>query len=108
MFKNIRILILLCILLIVAVNSFRDKNHDWQKPVYVAIYPINVDDSPEVAKYIASLSDSDFKEIETYLNAESKKYGQNASFYYRLGQEVKAMPPVVQEMAELRTRLFGV
>lgn len=95
MFKNIRILILLCILLIVATNSFRDKNHDWQKPVYVAMYPINVDNSPEVAGYIASLSDKDFQEIENYLNAQSKKYGQNAHFYYRLGQEVKVVPPVV-------------
>lgn len=95
MFKNIRILILLGILLVVAVNSFYDKNHDWQKPIYVAIYPINMDNSPEVASYIANLSDGHFKEIETYLNAESKKYGQDAYFYYRLGQEVKVVPPSV-------------
>lgn len=95
MFKNIRILILLGILLVVAVNSFYDKNHDWQKPIYVAIYPINMDNSPEVESYIANLSDGHFKEIETYLNAESKKYGQDAYFYYRLGQEVKVVPPSV-------------
>lgn len=95
MFKNIRILILLCILLIVAVNSFRDKNHNWQQPVYVAIYPINVDNSPEVAKYISTLKDSDFKEIETYLTTQSKQYHQNASFYYRLGQTVIDEPPAV-------------
>ncbi|MDO4896101.1 MAG: hypothetical protein Q3971_01955 [Moraxella sp.] len=95
MFKNLRILILLCIFLIVAVNNFRDKNHDWQKPIYVALYPINVDNSPEVAKYIASLSDKDFKEIGSYLNGESKKYGKNVHFYYLLGQEVKVMPPPV-------------
>lgn len=95
MFKNIRILILLGILLVVAANSFYDKNHDWQKPIYVAIYPINMDNSPEVASYIANLSDGHFKEIETYLNAESKKYGQDAYFYYRLGQEVRVVPPSV-------------
>lgn len=95
MFKNIRIFILLIILLFVIVESFRDRNHDWKQPVYVAIYPINVDNSPEVAKYINSLSNADFTEIEQYLNQESKKYHQNFYFYYRLGQEVKELPPVV-------------
>lgn len=95
MFKNLRILILLAILLIVAMNAYRDKNHDWRQPVYVAIYPINVDNSPQTAQYIASLSDKDFKHIENHLNTQSKKYHQNAHFYYRFGQEVKAMPPPV-------------
>lgn len=106
MLKNIRILILLCILLIVAVNSFRDKNHDWRQPVYIAIYPINVDSSPDVAKYIKSLSDEDFKEIESYLNRESKKYGQNASFYYRLGQEITVMPPVVPKNGSVMSTMI--
>lgn len=95
MFKKIRILILLCILLFVAVNNFRDRNQDWQKPIYVAVYPINVDNSTDVAKYIQSLSETDFKEIEDYLKQESKKYYQNVNFYYRLGSEVKSAPPDV-------------
>lgn len=95
MFKNLRILILLLVLFIVAVNYYRDKNQDWTKPIYVAVYPINVDGSVDVANYIKSLSDRDFKEIENYLNAESKKYGKSAYFYYRLGDEVTTMPPAV-------------
>lgn len=95
MFKNIRIFILLLILLVVALGVYKDKNHDWKKPIFVAVYPINVDNSPEVSKYINGLSDRDFKELETYLNAESKKYSQSASFYYRLGDEVTVMPPEV-------------
>lgn len=95
MFKNLRILILLLILLVVAVDVYRDKNQDWDKPIYVALYPINVDNSPEVARHIATLGDKDFQEIENYLNQESKKYGINAKFYYRLGAPVTAMPPPV-------------
>lgn len=95
MFKKIRILILLCILLIVAVNSIRDKSHDWKKPVYVAIYPINIDNSPVVDNYIKTLSNDDFKEIGDYLNTESKKYGKTANIYYRLGATVSELPPVV-------------
>ena len=95
MFKNIRILILLVILLIVAVGVYRDKNQDWRQPIYVALYPVNVDNSPQVTQYIATLSDNDFKEIESYLNAESKKYGQDVHFYYRLGNTVTQPPPEV-------------
>lgn len=95
MFKNFRILILLCILLIVAVNSCRDKNQNWQQPIYVALYPINVDNNAEVEKYIASLSSQDFKAIEDYFNREGKKYHHNIRFYYRLGQSVQTPPPAV-------------
>ena len=95
MFKKIRILILLCILLIVVVNSYRDKSHDWQKPAHVAVYPINVDNSPVVDNYIKTLSNDDFKEIGEYLNTESKKYGKNTNIYYRLGATVSELPPVV-------------
>ncbi|MDO4700074.1 MAG: hypothetical protein Q4A69_05270 [Moraxella sp.] len=95
MLKTLRIVILLGVLLVVAVNAYQDHHHDWTQPVYVALYPVNVDGSPEVASYIHTLSDKDFQEIESHLNAQSKKYGQNAHFYYRLGDEVKTLPPAV-------------
>lgn len=95
MFKNIRVAILLGILLIVAVNSFNDKHQNWQKPVYVALYPINVDQSPKVSAYLKTLSNNDFKEIETFLRAQGEHYGKQVNFYYRLGQEVMVAPPAV-------------
>lgn len=95
MFKNIRIFILLLVLLVVALGVYKDKNHDWKKPVFVVVYPINVDNSPEVARYINTLSNQDFKGIESYLNSESRKYAQDVNFYYRLGEEVEVMPPPV-------------
>ena len=33
MWKKLRILILLLILLVVAVNAYRDQNQDWSKPI---------------------------------------------------------------------------
>ncbi|MDO5651251.1 MAG: hypothetical protein Q4G13_03825 [Moraxella sp.] len=99
MFKNIRILILLIVLLVVAVGVYQDKNQDWQKPIYVAVYPVNVDGSAEVANYISTLNDKDFQEIESYLKSQSQKYGQNASFYYRLGDEVKVLAPEIPKNA---------
>ena len=97
MFKKLRILILLCVLLVVAVNAYHDKNQDWTKPVYVAVYPINVHRSPTVQTYIQNIKQDDFKAIERYLNTQSQHYGKNVYFYYRLGDEVKVLPPTVPQ-----------
>ncbi|MEK7740382.1 MAG: hypothetical protein AAB326_10190, partial [Pseudomonadota bacterium] len=40
MWKKIRVGILLVILLIVAVNAWRDMNQDWSKPIVVLLHPI--------------------------------------------------------------------
>ena len=37
MWKNIRILCLLIILLIVAVQAWRDQNQDWNQPIVVVL-----------------------------------------------------------------------
>ena len=52
MWKNIRVVVLLTILLIVAVNAFRDQNQNWNKPVIVLLHPINADGLPSTEKYI--------------------------------------------------------
>ena len=43
MWKKIRVAILLCILLVVAVNAWRDQNQDWSKPIVVLLHPVNAD-----------------------------------------------------------------
>lgn len=40
MWKNIRILCLLIVLLIVAVQAWRDQNQDWNQPIVVVLHPI--------------------------------------------------------------------
>lgn len=95
MFKNIRILILLSILLIVSVNSCRDKNQDWNRPVYVALHPINIDGSPQIDAYIANLTQADFNELDAYIKKQALPYNPSVRMYYRLGDTVSAIPPVV-------------
>ena len=106
MFKQIRVLALLVLLLLAALGAYRDKSHDWKKPVYVALYPINVDNAPQVDAYIKTLTDKDFGEIETYLNAESKKHQKDAHFYYRLGNTVNALPPDVPRNGSIFDAIF--
>jgi hypothetical protein len=66
MFKNIRILILLYVLLMVAVGGWLSeaRTTDWDKPLNVVIYAINADDSTVSNNYINNIENSDFHDIE--------------------------------------------
>ncbi|NLG78102.1 MAG: hypothetical protein GX535_17840, partial [Xanthomonadaceae bacterium] len=57
MWRRLRILILLLVLLFVALNTYFDRVYttDWDTPLRVAIYPINGDGSPEAERFIGEL-----------------------------------------------------
>jgi hypothetical protein len=76
MFKNIRILILLYILLMVAVGGWLSKARttDWDKALNVVVYAINADASSASQNYIDKLENSDFNDIEDFFKREAKKY----------------------------------
>ena len=76
MLKNIRILVLLYILLLVAVGAWlaKARTTDWDKPLNIVIYAINGDDSTVSQKYIDKIEKSDFNDIETFFEGEAKRY----------------------------------
>lgn len=118
MWKKIRIFILLLILAVVVIQSWQDKaDLNWKNSFYVAVYPVNVDNNPEVNEYINTLQASDFSDATAFLNAEAKRYGIPL---YRpvnivLGQPVHQVPPappvngtMFEVMAwSLKLRYFG-
>ncbi|CAB1208463.1 hypothetical protein [Acinetobacter bouvetii] len=96
MWKKIRILCLLMILLIVAVNAYRDQNQDWSKPIIVMLHPINADGRAATQDYIQSLNLSQLKGSQEYLQQMSEQYrGQPIVIYFQLGRELKQLPPKV-------------
>ena len=102
MWKKIRVLCLLIILLIVAVNAYRDKNQDWGKPIFVLLHPINADSRPSTQAYIQSLSELSLSEAQQYLQNTAQRYrGQPTYIYFKLGQEIKVLPPKVPDQAGL-------
>lgn len=102
MWKKIRVLCLLIILLIVAVNAYRDKNQDWSKPIFVLLHPINADGRPSTQAYIQSLSESSLSEVQHYLQHSAQSYrGQPTYIYFKLGREIKVLPPKVPDQAGL-------
>lgn len=61
MWKTIRVTALLLILLVVAVNAWRDQHQDWNRPVIVRLHPINADQQETTRRYIEQLSAEQFK-----------------------------------------------
>lgn len=102
MWKKIRIFILLLILLIVAVNAYRDQNQDWSKPIIVMLHPVNADGRAATQSYIQSLNLSELNGAQAYLQQMSAQYrGQPIAIYFQLGRELKQLPPKVPQQATI-------
>lgn len=102
MWKKIRVLCLLIILLVVAVNAWRDHNQDWNKPIMVLLHPINADGQMTTQHYIDQLSGSDLTDAQDYLKQMSAEYnGQPIAVYFQMGRELKKTPPKVPEQASM-------
>ncbi len=102
MWKKIRILILLLILFVAAVNAYRDQNQDWSKPIFVLLHLINADGSAATQQYIQQLSAQDLNGAQEYLEKAAQQYrDQPTYFYFNLGRELKEIPPKVPEQASV-------
>lgn len=108
MWRNIRILILLLILLFVALNTYFDRVYstDWNIPLRVAVYPINGDGSPRVDQFINQLPADRFEPLEQFFAKQANhwdvKLAQPVSF--RAAPEIKELPPALDRDANV----FGV
>ncbi len=79
MWKQVRIFILLLILLVVAVRAWQDRSGatSWKSPLWVGLFPIPADDSPQTARYVATLTQTDFADIEAFFAAQAPRFGRN-------------------------------
>jgi hypothetical protein len=121
MFRKIRILVLLLILLSVALGAWRAKARatQWKHPLSVVVYPINGDGSPASAKYIETVSAATFAPIEAFMAEEAARHGIATQYGNPVrvdrAPEVKSLPPpppiggnVLQIMAwSLRLRYWA-
>ena len=74
MWKKIRILSLLLVLLVVAVNAWRDQNQDWNKPIIVLLHPINADGRSNTQNHINTLNINNLSSAQDYLKQASLQY----------------------------------
>jgi hypothetical protein len=93
----LRILILLLVLLVVAMQTWQDRylSTRWHDPLYVAIYPIAADDSPVTRTYLAALDVERFKPIDRFFAGEAERYhlDTNEPFRTRIRAELQDLPP---------------
>lgn len=98
LFRQLRILALLFILLLVAGDAWLSKvrTTDWNDPLWVAVYPINGDGRPATSAYISSLTADDLLPISDFITREAARYGVSGRELVdiRLGPQVNEMPPV--------------
>src|SRR5690606_17012398 len=104
MWKKIRIIILLLILAMVIIRSWQDQaDLNWKNSFYVAVYPVNAAQSPQVEQYIQTLQPQDFAAASEFINSEAKRYGIPL---YRpinivLGEPVAQLPPAPPVNADI-------
>jgi len=97
LFKTVRVFILLMILLGVALGSWLTgkRSTEWDSPLWIAIYPINADNSPVSQRYIDNLSLDDFSSIEEFITEEAREFNLalKKPFSVKLAPQVKSLPP---------------
>ena len=77
MWRKFRILILLLILLVVALNTYFDRVYstDWDIPLRVTVYPINGDGSGNVDEFIGQLKPDRFAKLEAFFAEQASHWG---------------------------------
>lgn len=109
MFKRLRILVLLLILLFVALNTYFDRVYstDWDIPLRVTLFPINADGRAATERYIHELSGVDSVALEAFFEQEAHRYNVNLErpIRFTLGAQVRELPPPLNQNAGMLTAI---
>lgn len=85
------------ILIGVAMGSWltSKRSTDWEQPLWIAIYPINGDNSQKTQQYINQLKVEDFQSIEEFATEEAKEFNLSLKqpFVVKLAPQVNSFPP---------------
>jgi hypothetical protein len=94
-FRYIRIAILLTILAVVAGDQWLTKSRfsSWDKPLWVTIYPLQVQSDASIRAYTEKLEPDSFQEIEVFIKNQSRLLGHSLE------------DPLVIQVAQARTSL---
>lgn len=106
--RPIRIAVLLFILFLVAANAWLVKLRatDWDRPLWVVLYPINGDGSVQTREYLAGLNRDIFTPIEQFMKREAAYHGLALPEPFRIEvapevQELPPRPPVSRTMLRM-------
>jgi len=96
-FRKFRITLLVLILVFVGLSSWLTKlrSTDWDRELWVVVYPINGDGSEASTNYIKGLQQAIYSPIETFMQREAQSYQLplKEPFTIKLADEVNELPP---------------
>src|SRR5579863_8714665 len=100
LWRNVRILLLLLVLLAVALRTWLDRieTQGWQTTLWVGIYPYNGDGSAQTQRYVEALSVQDFTDIEQFFSREGQRYGLSLEqpVHVELYPQGAKLPPLLE------------
>lgn len=89
--KSLRVLALLSVLAIIAIGQWQDRRRaaDWERTLWVTVFPIVADAVNGPLAYVESLDASDFDNLGAFLAREGRRYGLDL----RRPVQVQVAPP---------------
>lgn len=101
MFRKLRIVVLLIILMFVALNTWLDRlySRDWNGALQVALYPVNADGSAAADAFMRQLQASDMQDLEDFFNAQAAQYQLplDRPLRFSLAPALQQLPPLPPE-----------
>lgn len=96
-FRTLRISFLLFVLACVALGAWlaRARSTDWDKPLWVAIYPLNADGSEVAEQHIRALTPETFASVEEFMAREAMRHDAPLAepVTVRLYDRLDTLPP---------------
>ena len=97
MWRNIRVLLLLLVLLWAATHTWFERvaSTGWKHSLWVGIFPVNADGSATAQAYIDTLKTAEFTDIEDFMAREAHRYGKELAepVHIVLYPQVRQVPP---------------
>jgi hypothetical protein len=97
--KALRIAVLLVLLVVIAGGALLDRldTTDWNRPLWVGVFPIAADGSDAAQRYVSALRADSFSDIDAFFAAEGREHGLRLSEPIRivLYPEPAEQPPLL-------------
>ena len=100
-FKLVRIVLLLSVLFVLLVGTWMNERRlaNWERPVWVTIYPIVADRSDETRKHARSISSDSFEDINRFFERDLRLYGAllTPPFHFQIAPVSDELPPPIPD-----------
>jgi hypothetical protein len=106
MWRRLRIVVLLLVLLFVALNTYFDRVYstDWNIPLRVAAYPINADGRLATERYMRQVANDGLQGVEAFFDEEARQYGLQMERPIR----ITLLPTLARQPPPLEPRASGL